>query len=143
MSVEKFSAGCIPESSVIFPAIRETFGTQRRRWRRSTVVSPRRSQRFDDHVAKQSGIRYLRRDWFWGSYFVEVHNSEAGGAVPLVDWTGEWFSDSLLWQETGNYDVGMNPSVSTSPTSGYAVEGHNGTGGAGPLCYRIGQITII
>ena len=36
------------------------------------------------------------------------------------------------------YDRGNNPSVAVN--SGTVVEVHNGTGGAGPLWYRVGQV---
>jgi hypothetical protein len=80
---------------------------------------------------------------FNGGAFVEVHNGDAGGVVDLWDDSGEWLNNSLLWQESANYDTGMNPSVSLNPSVGYAVEVHNGTAGAGPLWCRIGTIEII
>ena len=80
---------------------------------------------------------------FDGGAFVEVHNGDAGGIVELWDDSGEWFNNSLLWQESQNYDIGMNPSVALTSIGGYAVEVHNGANGAGPLWYRIGQIEVI
>jgi len=45
----------------------------------------------------------------------------------------------VFWSNSVQYDNGFNPKVAYSGTT--VVEVHNGTGGAGPLWYRVGQLS--
>lgn len=108
-----------------------------------TSINWSNSQKYDNNGFNPSVAVNISSDPATSYYgtVVEVHNGTSG-AGPLWYRVGIIIQNNngfdISWGDSYQYDNGFNPAVTISGQN--VVEVHNGTGGAGPLWYRVGQI---